>query len=81
MDQIVHLDQRNSLYTDESMRRALMQYAKLRQDLEASHLNQYARIDPDTGDYVIGPTRGAARKSFRQSFGDRVAWTVHIGSA
>lgn len=69
-------------YTDESMQRALERYrSSLRDALEAQHMNAYVRLDPATGDYAVGATRSEARSAFNATFGDRVAWTMHIGTA
>jgi hypothetical protein len=68
------------LFTEESMEKAVDRFVIIQDDLENRFMNQYVRIDPNTGDYVVGKTRGEARTKFRARFGERVAWTMHIGT-
>jgi hypothetical protein len=71
----------DELFTDQSMHAAVARYREtLRDALELSHMNAYIRLDPATGDYALGKTRGDARRAFKEQFGDRVAWTMHIGT-
>jgi hypothetical protein len=79
MPQDIGHQSRDGDYTDESMKRALGHYQReLRAELEAQCPNQYVRLDPETGDYAIGRTRGDVRAAFKSQFGTRVAWTIHI---
>jgi hypothetical protein len=67
-------------YTEASMHRAIEYYRReLREILERDFVNQYVRLDADTGQYAIGPTRQAARTAFATQFGALRGWTMHIG--
>jgi hypothetical protein len=67
-------------YTEESMQQAIARFVVIQDELEAKYMKQYVRIDPDTGDYAVGKTRGEARAVFRTTYGGSVAWTMHIGT-
>ncbi len=81
MPQDVSTGSQFSEYTDESMQRALHIYRlSLRAQLEAENMNSYVRLDPESGAFVVAQTRGQARSMFKSQYGDRVAWTLHIGT-
>jgi hypothetical protein len=69
--------------TDElvEMRRAQAHYARLRDRLEAEAPDQYATVDVEDGRYTISPVRFGAGAVFKAKYGDRPAWTFHIGTA
>ncbi len=64
-------------YGPGTMEQAERHFAALRDVLKAWP-GQYARVDIDTGDYSVGPSRTLASARFRAAYGDRVGYTFQI---
>ncbi len=54
---------------------------RLRRSLEASHIDQFIAIEPDSGDYFIGETFDEAVKSARSKYPSKLSHTIRIGHA
>lgn len=52
---------------------------KLQALLEAQHHNQFVAIEPESGDYFLGPTFDEAVKMARAKHPDRISHTIRIG--
>ncbi len=53
--------------------------ARLRKDLEASHMGRFVAIEPDSGDYFIGETFDEAVKLARSKYPSKLSHTMRIG--
>lgn len=52
---------------------------EFRQQLEATHRDQYVAIEPVSREYFVGETFVAAALAAREAFPDRPPFVVHIG--
>jgi hypothetical protein len=55
--------------------------SRLRNDLEASHIDQYVAIEPDSGEYFVACTFDDAVRQARAVHPTKLAYTVRIGHA
>ncbi len=53
--------------------------ARLRKDLEASHVGRFVAIEPDSGDYFIGDTFDEAVKLARSKYPSKLSHPMRIG--
>jgi len=53
--------------------------AKLQATLEASHINKYLAIEPDSGDYFLGDTLSAAIQAARAAHPNKLSYALRIG--
>ena len=60
--------------------RAKRLYAeRLREMLEASSMNQFVAIEPDSGEYFLGDTLSEAANGCRAKFPDRRPYILRVG--
>ena len=52
---------------------------RLRSQLEASHVDEFVAIEPDSGDYFLGNTLSEAIQSARAAHPDRLPFAIRIG--
>lgn len=66
--------------TADVARRAKRLYEeKLRGTLEATHLNDFVAIEPDSGDYFFGKTLSEAIQASRAAHPNRLAFAMRVG--
>ena len=66
--------------TAEVARRAKSLYEeKLRTKLEATNMNDFVAIEPDSGEYFFGKTLSAAIQASRAAHPDRLAFAMRVG--
>jgi hypothetical protein len=53
--------------------------AKLQTALEATHLNEFVAIEPDSGDYFLGDTLSAAIQAARSVHPGKLTYATRIG--
>lgn len=53
--------------------------ARLRSDLERTHLNYFVAIEPESGDHFLGETLSEAASSARAAYPDRRACILRVG--
>lgn len=51
----------------------------LRHKLEATHLNAFVAIEPESGEYFLGQTLREAIQAARAAYPDRITFTLRIG--
>lgn len=51
----------------------------LRAKLEATNLNDFVAIEPDSGDYFFGKTLSEAIQASRSQYPDRLAFAMRVG--
>jgi hypothetical protein len=62
------------------VRRAELIYdQRLRAALENTHRNDFVAIEPDSGDYFLGPTLSEASAAARQNYPDRRTYVMRVG--
>jgi len=60
--------------------RAKQIYAnQLQTELESQHMDRFAAIEPESGEYFLGDTFDAAVKSARTKYPSRLSHTIRIG--
>jgi hypothetical protein len=52
---------------------------RLKEELERTHRDEFLAIEPDSGDYFLGPTFSAASAAAHKVYPDRVAYVLRIG--
>jgi hypothetical protein len=66
--------------TKELARRAEEVYErKLKAKLEATHLNEFVAIEPDSGDYFLDRTLSEAAQGLRKAHPDRRGFIMRVG--
>ena len=66
--------------TADVARRAKQLYEeKLRSTLEATNMNDFVAIEPDSGDYFFGTTLSEAIQASRMAHPDRLAFAMRVG--
>ena len=66
--------------TADVARRAKQLYEKeLRPKLEATNMNDFVAIEPDSGDYFLGKTLSEAIQASRAKHPDRLAFAMRVG--
>jgi hypothetical protein len=69
--------------SDESIalaRRALSIYdEKLRSQLEESNPDDFVAIEPESGEFFVGPTMSEAIQAARAAYPDRLPFTLRVG--
>jgi len=66
--------------TADVARRAKQLYKrKLRTKLEATNMNDFVAIEPDSGDYFFGKTLSEAIQASRAKHPDRLAFAMRVG--
>lgn len=51
----------------------------LRAELEKAHLHEFVAIEPDSGDYFLGPTMSKAVQAARAAHPDRRPYVMRVG--
>lgn len=51
----------------------------LRHDLETNHRHSYVAIEPESGEYFLGPTLSNAVQAARIAHPDRISFAIWIG--
>jgi hypothetical protein len=51
----------------------------LRQKLEATDLNAFVAIEPESGEYFLGQTLREAIQAARATYPDRISFTLRVG--
>ena len=65
---------------DEFVRRAEEVYAtRLRAVLEPEHVDEFAAIEPESGDYFLGKTLSEVMAAARRSHPERLAHAMRVG--
>ncbi len=60
--------------------RAKLIYAnQLQAELEGQHMDRFAAIEPESGEYFLGDTFDEAVKSARAKYPSRLSHTIRIG--
>ena len=66
--------------TNDVARRAKQIYeVKLRASLEATNMNDFVAIEPDSGSYYFGKTLSEAIQAARAAHPDRLAFAIRVG--
>ncbi|HEX4589397.1 MAG TPA: hypothetical protein VH120_05680 [Gemmataceae bacterium] len=52
---------------------------RLKAKLEATHLHEFVAIEPESGDYFLGPTLSEASAACRAVYPDRRAHLMRVG--
>ncbi len=66
--------------TADVARRAKQLYEKkLRTKLEATNMNEFVAIEPDSGDYFFGETLSEAIQASRAAHPERLAFALRVG--
>ena len=52
---------------------------KLRAKLEATNMNDFVAIEPDSGDYFLGKSLSEATQESRAAHPDRLAFAMRVG--
>jgi hypothetical protein len=52
---------------------------KLREELEASNLDDFVAIEPESGDYFLGETLSQAIQAARAAYPDRLPFVLRVG--
>jgi hypothetical protein len=69
-----------SLETQQLIERAERLYAeRYKTELEASHLHSFVAIEPESGEYFLGPTLSEAAAACRAVFPNRRAHIMRVG--
>jgi hypothetical protein len=69
-----------SEHSQEFARRAEAIYEqRLKAHLEASAMNQYVAIEPESGDYFLAETMGKAVAAARAAYPDRMTHVIRVG--
>lgn len=53
--------------------------SRLREALEADHMNEFVAIEPISGEYFLGNTLSEAISASRDRFPDRLAHALRVG--
>ncbi len=71
-----------SAHTQQIADRAKAIYAdRLQVELEAHHLGRYVAIEPDSGEFFLADSFGAAVSEARSSHPQRISFVIRIGHA
>jgi hypothetical protein len=66
--------------THELIQRAERLYEeRLKEKLEATHLHSFVAIEPDSGDYFLGPTFSEAAAAARAAHPHRRTYVMRVG--
>ncbi len=65
--------------TDVARRAKQLYEEKLRTTLEATNMNEFVAIEPDSGDYFFGKTLSEAIQASRAAHPDRLAFAMRVG--
>ena len=69
-----------SAETIEVARKAQVIYERdLRHKLEATDLNAFVAIEPESGEYFLGQTLSEAIQAARAAYPDRISFTLRVG--
>ena len=52
---------------------------QLKSDLEATNLDDFVAIEPDSGDFYLGSTLSEAIQAARAAHPDRLAFAIRVG--
>jgi hypothetical protein len=64
---------------DVAQRAKAVYESRLREELEANHLNAFVAIEPDSGDFFLGETLSEAIQSARRRHPQRLSFAIRIG--
>ena len=64
---------------DVAQRAKAVYESRLREELEASHLNAFVAVEPDSGDYFLGETLSEAVQAARRRHPQRLSFAIRIG--
>jgi hypothetical protein len=64
---------------DVAQRAKAVYESRLREELEANHLNAFVAVEPDSGDYFLGETLSEAIQSARRRHPQRLSFAIRIG--
>ena len=53
--------------------------ARLRVELERTHMNYFVAIEPDSGDYFLGKTMGEASQAAHKAYPNRRTFMERVG--
>jgi hypothetical protein len=53
--------------------------ARLRKDLEPTHIDQFVAIEPESGEYFIGRTYSESVSAARNAYPDRISFVIRVG--
>lgn len=53
--------------------------SRLKSQLEATYMNQFAAIEPESGDHFIADTFSHAVAAARKAYPDRLSFVVRVG--